>query len=100
MVFKTTDLYLTEPIILGYPVASLLSYITWKTVAPPTGVCREHVLGYIAFTLSLVVSYVRPCKSTLANFSLSYHTFMFGVFQFGTDYWNHHSSKIGALELT
>ena len=51
MVFKTTDLYLAEPIILGYPVASLLSYITWKTVAPPTGLSREHVLGYIQLPL-------------------------------------------------
>ena len=87
-------------IILELLVASLLSYIAWKTVALPTGLSREHISGYVAFTLSLVVSYVRPCKSTLANFSPSYHAFMFGVFEFGTDYWNHNLSKTGALELT
>ena len=86
-------------IILELPVASLLSYIAWKTVALPTGLSRVHISGYIAFTLSLVVSYVRPCKSTLANFSLSYHAFMFGVLQFGTDNWNHDLSTTGALEL-
>ena len=87
-------------IILGYPVVSLLSYITWLTVANATGLSRDIMNGYIVFALSLVVSYVRPCKSTLANFSLSYHTFIFGVFLFGVSYWDFLSVKTEALELT
>ena len=88
-------------VILVYPVAALLSYITWKIVAPPTGLTRDCISGYTAFALSLVVSYVRPCKSTLANLSLSYHVFMFGVLLLGKNYWcNDISVKTEALELT
>ena len=80
-------------IILGLPVGSLLSYIAWKP-AFGTGYSRSCVTDYysrscvtgiLLFALSLVVSYVKPCKSTLANLSLSYHTFMFGVFEFALD---------------
>ena len=88
-------------VILVYPFAFLLSYITWKIVAPPTGLTRDCISGYTAFGLSLVVSYVRPCKSTLANLSLSYHVFMFGVLLLGKNYWyNDISVKTEALELT
>ena len=74
-------------VILGYPVAALLSYLTLKIVAPPTGLTRHIIEGYMSFALSLVVSYVRPCKLTVANFSLSYHVFMLGVLLFGKNYW-------------
>ena len=87
-------------VIFSYPVASLLSYIAWITVVPATGLSRDHINGYLAFVVSLVVSFVRPCKSTLANFSLSYHTFMFGLVLFGRCYWNDLSVKTEALELT
>ena len=87
-------------IILGYPVASLLSYIAWITVIPATGLSRDQINGYMAFVVSLVVSFVRPCKSTLANFSFSYHTFMFGLVLFGRHYWRDLSVKTEALELT
>ena len=87
-------------IILVYPVGSLLSYITWKIVAPPTGLSKEHIQGFMVFAVSLIVSYVRPCKSTLTNLSLSYHFFMFGVLEFGKDYWGDFSVKTEALELT
>ena len=87
-------------IILVYPVLSLLSYITWITVAPPTGLTRHITDGYMFFAVSFIVSYVRPCKSTLANFSLSYHTFMFGILEFGRHYWNNLYVKTEALELT
>ena len=87
-------------IILGLPVGSLLSHIAWITVSPATGLSRYRILGYMSFAVSLVVSYVRPCKSTLANLSLSYHAFMFGVFEFGIDSWNDLSIETEALELT
>ena len=87
-------------VILGYLVALSLSYITWKIVAPPTGLTRDKIAGYMLFALSLVVSFVRPCKSTLANFSLSYHAFMLGVLLFGRNYWGDFSVKTETLELT
>ena len=88
-------------IVLGFPVASLLSYIAWKIVAPATGLYRDQISGYMLFAVSLIVSYVRPCKSTLANFSLSYHVFMLGVLLFGNYYWYIGISfKTEALELT
>ena len=81
-------------VILVYPVASLLSYIVWKPAFSNYGYSRSCVTDYysrscvsgiLLFALSLVVSYVRPCKSTLANLSLSYHAFMFGVLEFALD---------------
>ena len=87
-------------VILVYPVACLLSYITWIILAPPTGLTRYITDGYMFFAVSFIVSYVRPCKSTLANFSLSYHTFVFGVLEFGNDYWNNLSVETEALEFT
>ena len=87
-------------VILGYLVGSLLSYITWVIVAPPTGLTRHITDGYMFFAVSFIVSYVRPCKSTLANFSLGYHFLMFGVLEFGRHYWNNLSVKTEALELT
>ena len=87
-------------LILGYPFASILSYIAWKIVAPATGFTRYRISGYMVFAVSLVVSYVRPCKSTLANFSLSYHSFMFGLLVLGKDYWNDLSIKTEVLEFT
>ena len=81
-------------------MGSLLAYIAWITAATATGLSREIMEGCMVLALSLVVSYVRPCKSTLANFSLSYHTFMFGVFLFGVGYWDVLFVKTEALELT
>ena len=86
-------------VILVYPVAALLEFITWITVASATSLTRHIIDGYMLFALSLVVSYVRPCKSTLANFSLSYHAFTLGVLQFGMEYWHDLSIKTEALEL-
>ena len=86
-------------VILGLPVCSCLSYLVWKIVAPATGLTRHIIDGYLVFALSLVMSYVRPCKSTLANFSLSYHAFVFGVLKFGMSYWGDLSIKTKALEF-
>ena len=43
---------------------------------------------------------MRPCKSTLANLSLSYHAFMLGILAFGLSYWGDLSIGTEALELT
>ena len=87
-------------IVLGLPVGYCLTYITRETLALPTGLSKESISGYTVFAVSFVLSYVRPCKSTLANFSLSYHTFMFGVLLFGRSYWYYDLSvKTEALEI-
>ena len=56
--------------------------------------------GYVLLILSLVVSYLRPCKSTLANLSLSYHSMMAGILKFGLHLWEKDlSTGATALEL-
>ena len=53
------------------------------------------------FVLSLLVSYIRPCKSTIANFSLSYHLMMFGILVMGGYLWmNNLPADTESLELT
>ena len=84
-------------IILGLPIGSLITYITWLAAARTTGYPRHCTTGFLFFALSLVVAYVRPCKSTLANLSLSYHAFMLGILEFGFLFWSDLSI---ALELT
>ena len=76
-----------------------MSYIMW-VIANPAGFTRHYVDGFLFFALSLVVAYVRPCKLTLANLSLSYHAFMLGILEFGVSYWDDLSIATGALELT
>ena len=87
-------------IILGLPIGSLIIYITWLAAARTTGYPRKYTTGFLFFALSLVVAYVRPCKSTLANLSLSYHAFMLGILEFGVSYWGDLSIGTEALELT
>ena len=74
---------LARLIILGLPIGSLIIYITWlAAVSWTTGYPRHCTTGFLFFALSLVVAYVRPCKLTLANLSLSYHAFMLGILEF------------------
>ena len=87
-------------IILGLPIGSLITYITWLAAAGITGYPRNCTTGFLFFALSLVVAYVRPCKSTLANLSLSYHAFMLGILEFGFLFWSDLSIGSEALELT
>ena len=51
--------------------------------------------------LSLVISYVRPCKSTIANLSLSYHHIMGGILSLAVHLWTYDlSTTTEALEMT
>ena len=43
-------------------------------------------------TLVCIVSYVKPCKSAVANISLSFHMTMFGILMCLTDLWEYHLS--------
>ena len=57
--------------------------------------------SYIVLWMILVciVSYVKPCKSTVANISLSFHMTMFGIFMCLTYLWNDLSVETYTLEL-
>ena len=49
--------------------------------------------------LSLFISYVRPCKLTIANLSLSYHFMVLGIFHIAVYFWKHNPSiKTETLE--
>ena len=90
-------------IIVASPTFSLVGLVTWKLLSIfVAGYTKRHcITGHLLFVLSLVVSYVRPCKSTLANISLSYHCFMMGVFQlFGLCGWEDDTYETERLELT
>ena len=57
----------------------------------------ETVLWMI---LVCIVSYVKPCKSTVANISLSFHMTMFGILICLTYFWEYHLSvETYTLEL-
>ena len=88
-------------VIMGSPAISLIGLIVWRLLSF-TGLYSRHcVSGYILFALSLLVFYVRPCKSTLTNISLSYHGFMLGVIiVFGLCAWEDNEFKTESLELT
>ena len=75
-------------IIFSLPIGSVMTYITWLAAGRTTSYPRNCTTGFLFFALSLVVAYVRPCKSTLANLSLSYHVFMLGILEFGVSYWD------------
>ena len=88
-------------VIMVSPLISVIGLIAWRLLSF-TGLYSHHcVSGYILFALSLLVSYVRPCKSTLTNISLSYHGFMLGVIiVFGLCAWEDNHFKTESLELT
>ena len=56
------------------PLSTLVAYIVSTTTHD-----KDLILPHVFFITSLLLSYVRPCKTTLANFSLSYHFTMTGV---------------------
>ena len=47
------------------------------------------LIGLELMSLSLVFSYMRPCKSTIANLSLSYHAMMIGILSIALHLWKH-----------
>ena len=48
--------------------------------------------GLLLNLLSLLLSYLRPCKSLLANISLSYHIMALGILKVSITIWNSDSS--------
>ena len=48
-----------------------------------------YILGFLYFLSSFVISYVRPCKSTVANLSLSYHFMVAAILNIALGLWKH-----------
>ena len=59
------------------PMSSLVAYVFSTTTK--NAYDRDLILCHASFLTSLLLSYVRPCKSLVANLSLSYHFTMTGV---------------------
>ena len=72
-------------VILALPLVSLTTYATWRAML--TLFDRAYITVFLMFILSLAVSYVRPCKSFVANLSLSYHFTMLGILKTGVKIW-------------
>ena len=60
--------------VLVYPLYGCIMYIG----GIHNQYCQHVSAAYTSFVLSLLMSYLRPCKSTVANLSLSYHFTMIG----------------------
>ena len=70
-------------------------------VAGFTGYNNDVAPAFAVIFLSLVISYVRPCKSTIANLSLSYHHIMAGILSLALHLWrNDLSTGTETLEMT
>ena len=66
-----------------------------------TGYQRDIALSCTLFITSLLVSYIRPCKSAIANLSLSYHCTVLGLLCQAYVLWDSdHSIGTKRLELT
>ena len=63
---------------LMFPLLVYGCYITYHTVLPHDQYTLPVFTAIILFLLSLLVSYLRPCKSLMANMSLSYHIMALG----------------------
>ena len=63
------------------------------------GYGSQYTNGFLFICLSLVVSYLRPCKSGIANFSLSYHFMVSGILTIAVGLWNNDlSTRTDMLE--
>ena len=67
--------------IIGYTICAILSRVF---DVPP-----EVSSGYWFIFLSFLFSYLRPCKLTIANLSLSYHFMVTGLLSIGIHLWTH-----------
>ena len=69
--------------IIQFSINSILSKAT---------VLSEARIGFWLVFLSFIVSYLRPCKLTIANLSLSYHLMVTGLLSIALHLWRHDMS--------
>ena len=54
-------------------------YVPHSFITSPTTVSDETMVGCICVTLSLIISYLRPCNTLIMNMSLSFHITVLGL---------------------
>ena len=59
-------------------------------LAPVSDNTPSLTCGVAFFLFSSFISYVKPCKSTIANLSLIYHTILAGILSIALYLWNNH----------
>ena len=70
---------------LGSVVYALTVSVALKNIV--IGYSSDTVGGYGLVFISFTFSYMRPCKSTIANLSLSYHYMMAGILSIALNLW-------------
>ena len=63
-------------VLITFPVGVIINFTVWKIMLY---LHRSLIHAHICFGSSFLIASVRPCKSKLANLSLSYHLMMMGV---------------------
>ena len=63
-------------VLITFPVGVIINFTVWKIMLYLN---RSLINAHICFGSSFLIASVRPCKSKLANLSLSYHLMMMGV---------------------
>ena len=74
-------------LILGGAGVAVMSVIAISIGHVAEGYTVEFITGLELMSISLILSYMRPCKSTIANLSLSYHVMMFGILSIALHLW-------------
>ena len=74
-------------LILGGVVVSTIDSIIWKYMHMTYSF--DFISGLVLMSSSLIFSYMRPCKSTIANLSLSYHGMILGILCIIFHLWKH-----------
>ena len=93
----TRDYRALAGLFLSYAIVAMSIF----SVAESTGYSNDVSSAFTLVFLSLVISYVRPCKSTIANLSLSYHHIMGGILSLAVHLWKHDlSTGTVTLEMT
>ena len=66
---------------------SAMVEISFNCIPSMFNVLPEVIIGSCIFLLSLLFSYLRPCKLTIANLSLSYHLMVAGLLSIALHLW-------------
>ena len=65
------------------------------------GYSRRSTSGLVLIFISFFLSYIRPCKSTITNMSLSYHFMIVGILSITLELWkNDMSTTTESLKMT
>ena len=93
----TRDYRALAGLFLNYGLVAMCIF----SIAEFTGYSNNVAPAFTLIFISLLISYVRPCKSTIANLSLSYHHIMPGILSLAVHLWtNDLSTGTETLEMT